>query len=80
MAQILQSSCMSNYNLKLEAPWEQTKEMIKEVKPELTDEDLNYEQGKEQELLEHLSKKTGMPADEVRGWIESVSANSGKAS
>lgn len=69
-----------NSLLKLEAPWEQVKELLKEVNTSLTDEDLAYEEGNEQALLQHLAKKMGRSPDEVRVWIESVSHNKGMAS
>jgi len=67
-------------SLTLEAPWNQVKEQLKEIDPRLTDEDLEYEPGKEEELLTRLSTKMGKNADEIRVWIESVSYNDGKAS
>jgi hypothetical protein len=66
--------------LKLEAPWEEVKEKLKEVNLELTDEDLRYTPGQEDELLQRLSAKMKKDVNDVKGWIESVSSNSGKAS
>ena len=66
--------------LQLEAPWEQVKEMLKEVNPELTDEDLGYDTRQTNTLLERLSKKMNRSPEEIRTWIESVSHNKGKAS
>jgi len=65
--------------LKLGTTWEAAKEKIKEVKPELTDEDLEYVPGKENELLERLAKRMNRTPAEVRGWVESVSVNKAKA-
>ena len=66
--------------LKLDEPWEQVKEKMNEVNTALTDEDLVYEEGKEDELLERLSKKIKKSPEEVKGLIESVSFTKGKAS
>ena len=66
--------------LKLEAPWEQVKELLKEINYDLTDEDLEYKPGNEQYLLERLGKKMDRTPDEIRVWIESVSHNKVKAS
>jgi hypothetical protein len=66
--------------LKLEAPWEEVKEMLKEVNPDLTDGDLSFKPGQEQSLLERLARKMNRSTDSVKGWIESVSSNKGKAS
>ena len=66
--------------LKLEAPWEEVKEKLKEVNVNLTDDDLNYTPGKEKVLLDRLATKMKRTPEEVRIWIESVSSNKGKAS
>jgi hypothetical protein len=70
---------MKEYELKIEAPWHEVKEMLKEVNMDLTDEDLSYQPGKEKELLERLSNKMNKSIPEVKGWIESVSHNKGLA-
>ena len=70
---------MDNYQLKLEAPWPEVKEMLKEVNMELTDEDLELGPGGEKELLERLSVKMNKSVPEVKAWIESVSFNKGIA-
>jgi uncharacterized protein YjbJ (UPF0337 family) len=67
------------YTLKLENSWNEVKEQLQEIRPDLTDEDLNYEEGKEQQLLERLSEKMNMDVEQVKGWIESVSYNKGLA-
>ncbi len=70
---------MNEYQLKIEAPWPEVKEMLQEVNMDLTDEDLSYEPGREKELLERLSRKLNKSVPEVKGWIESVSHNRGLA-
>jgi len=70
---------MDTYILKLEAPWEETKEMLKEVNMELSDEDLEYEPHNCKELLERLSRKMNKDIPAVKAWIESVSFNKGLA-
>lgn len=66
--------------LHLHKPWDEVKELLKEVNSNLTDEDLQYEKGKEAELFTRLKKKINMNEEELKGWIESVSFNEGKAS
>lgn len=66
--------------LKLEAPWEQVKEKLKEVNSDLTDEDLVYEPGKDNELLERLAAIMHKDVADVKAWVESVSFNRGIAS
>ena len=70
---------MDTYTLKLEAPWEEVKEMLKEVNTDLTDQDLEYEPGGERELLERLANKMNKDVSYVKDWIESVSSNRGLA-
>ena len=67
-------------HLKLESPWEEVKEKLKEIDLSLTDNDLEYETGQDAALLERLAQKMGRSVDEVKKWIESVSFNKGKAS
>ena len=43
--------------LKLESPWTEVKELIMEVEPSITDKDLEYEAGKENELLQRIADK-----------------------
>jgi len=69
-----------NSQLKLDAPWEQVKEKLKEVNYDLTDEDLVYNPGQAQPLLERLAKKMNKTPEAIKAWIESVSSNKGKAS
>ena len=70
---------MNQYELKLEAPWEEVKEMLQEINLNLTDEDLAYQPGREQELLERIGAKINKSVPEVKAWIESVSHNKGLA-
>jgi hypothetical protein len=69
-----------DYTLKLESPWEEVKERLKEVQLELTDDDLEYEPGQEKELLERLAKKMNRDIAAIKAWIESVSYTGGIAS
>jgi len=61
-------------------PWQEVKEMIKEIVPFLTDEDLDFEEGQEDKLLQRLAEKMETDKESIRKWIESVSVNEGKAS
>jgi uncharacterized protein YjbJ (UPF0337 family) len=71
---------MEQIKLHLEAPWDEVKELLKENIITLTDDDLKYTPGKENELLDHLSKKLNKDKEAVKAYIESVSYNKGKAS
>ncbi|HKZ66099.1 MAG TPA: hypothetical protein VJ111_07085 [Chitinophagaceae bacterium] len=71
---------MVAYQLKLQKPWDWVKETLKEINVDLTDEDLAYQPGQEEQLLERLAKKMKKSKAEIKALIESVSANEGKAS
>jgi uncharacterized protein YjbJ (UPF0337 family) len=71
---------METATLKLQSSWEKVKEKLKENDITLTDEDLEYKPGQENELLERLSNKLKKDKQAIKDYIESVSANKGKAS
>lgn len=60
--------------------WAETKEKLKEANTNLTDEDLQYEEGNEDALLERLAAKMNRTKKEVKGWVESVAFTKVKAS
>jgi len=61
--------------LKLEVPWETVKERMKENDINLTDEDLEYIPGKEEELIQRLEKLMNRSRDQIIAYIESISSN-----
>lgn len=65
--------------LNLKTPWHEVKEKLKENDVTLTDEDLEYEPGKEEQLFARLGEKLDKSEDEIRRYIESVAANEAKA-
>lgn len=71
---------MTSYQLKLQQPWELVKEDLKENNIYLTDEDLDYTPGQEEQLLERLEKKMQLSKERIKELIESISANEGRAS
>ena len=71
---------METYDLKLQAPWEEVKERMKENNISLTDEDLVYEPGEEEALLARLEKKMKRSRQQIKDLIESISANESRAS
>jgi hypothetical protein len=70
---------MNNNDLRLQSPWPEVREKLKEIETSLTDTDLIYLRGREDELLKHLSDKLQRDKQSIKSWIESVSANGGKA-
>ncbi len=59
-------------NLKLKGTWNELKGKAKQKYADLTDDDLLYEEGKEDELVGRLQKKTGKTRDEVVDWLNSL--------
>jgi len=55
--------------LSLKGNWNETKGKLKQKYAELTDDDLEFAEGKEDELLGRLQKKLGKGKDEVRKMI-----------
>ena len=60
---------------KLDAPWEIVKERMKENDINLTDADLEYEPGHEEDLLQRLEKLMNKPRYQIITYIESISSN-----
>ena len=50
--------------------WNQLKGKAKQQWAELTDDDLLYVEGKEEELLGRLQEKTGKTKEELQLWID----------
>jgi len=63
---------MESWRLKLKGDWNQTKGKIKQAYADLTDDDLKYEEGKDDELVGRLQKKIGKTKDEVVKWIQDL--------
>ena len=56
-------------NLNLKGKWNETKGKLKQQYGQLTDDDLAFTEGKEEELLGRLEKKLGKDKAEVREII-----------
>lgn len=52
--------------------WNEMAGKIKQKYAELTDDDLLFVEGKEEELLGRLQKKLGKTRDEIRSLIEKI--------
>ena len=63
---------MESWKLKLKGDWNTTKGKIKQAYGDLTDDDLKYEEGKDDALVGRLQTKMGKTKDEVIRWIESL--------
>ena len=58
--------------LELKGRWNELKGKAKQAHGDLTDDDLKYEEGKDDELLGRLQTKLGKTKDEVVAWIRSL--------
>lgn len=65
--------------LNLKSPWPEVRERLKENDINLTDQDLEYRPGNDDELLERLADKMQKSKNEVKEYIESISGNEDKA-
>ena len=52
--------------------WNEIKGKVKQQYADLTDDDLLYAEGKEDELVGKLQKKTGKTQDEVNNWLNGL--------
>ncbi len=55
--------------LRFKGNWNELKGRAKQEWGDLTDDDLTYVEGKEDELLGRIQQKTGKTRDEVRNWF-----------
>ena len=56
----------------LKGKWNQIKGKVKQEYADLTDDDLRYEEGKDDELLGRLQEKTGKAKDQLVEWLRSL--------
>jgi len=62
--------------LKITGNWNELKTKLKEKYPNLTDEDLVYSAGKEDELVMRLAKKLSKTQEEINNSIEDLQSKS----
>ena len=58
--------------LELKGSWNQLKGKVKQAHGDLTDDDLRYEEGKDDELLGRLQKKLGKSREDLIRWLKSL--------
>lgn len=63
---------MEAWKLKTKGSWNETKGKMKQAYADLTDDDLKYEEGKDDELLGRIQKKIGKTKDEIKDWIDKL--------
>ena len=63
---------MSAFTDKLKGNWKQIKGKLKAEYGDLTDDDLIYEEGKEEQLVGVIQEKLGKTKEEVKAFIDSL--------
>jgi uncharacterized protein YjbJ (UPF0337 family) len=58
--------------LSIKGNWDEIKGKLKQKYADLTDDDLTFIEGKEEELLGRLEKRTGKARDQLRKEIEEL--------
>ena len=58
--------------LELRGKWNQVKGKVKQAHGDLTDDDLKWEEGKDDEFYGRMQTKLGKTKDEVVNWIRSL--------
>jgi uncharacterized protein YjbJ (UPF0337 family) len=58
--------------LQIKGVWNEIKGKAKQAYGDLTDDDLTYAEGKEDEMLGKVQQKTGKTRDEAVKWLNSL--------
>jgi uncharacterized protein YjbJ (UPF0337 family) len=59
-------------DLQLKGKWNELKGKVKKAYADLTEDDLTYEDGKDDEFLGKLQQKTGKSRDELVKWLKKL--------
>lgn len=63
---------MSALQDKISGNWNQIKGKLKQEYASLTDDDLKYEEGKEDELVGRIQEKVGKGKEEIKSFIDNL--------
>jgi uncharacterized protein YjbJ (UPF0337 family) len=63
---------MNSTQLKLRGNWNEVKGKMKQQYADLTEDDLKYEEGKDDELVGRIQKKIGKTKEQVIDWIQGL--------
>lgn len=58
--------------LSMKGTWNQVKGSLKQKYAQLTDDDLLFEEGKEDEVIGRIQKRTGETKENIRSFISSL--------
>ena len=59
-------------DLQIKGRWNEVKGKVKKAYADLTEDDLAYQEGSEDELLGKIQQKTGKKRDELVTWLNSL--------
>jgi len=68
------TTTMNTLKQKMSGNWHMIKGKLKEKYGQLTDDDLSYVEGKEEEILGKIQKRTGQAREEIIDTIDTLSA------
>ncbi|WMX17318.1 MULTISPECIES: CsbD family protein [unclassified Aureispira] len=63
---------MSAISDKIKGNWNEIKGKLKQEYAELTEDDLKYQEGKEDEMLGRLQQKLGKSKEQIKNYIDSI--------
>lgn len=63
---------MESWKLQVKGNWNEIKGKIKQKYGNVTEDDLLFKEGQDDELLGRLQKKIGKSKQELKSWIESL--------
>ncbi len=59
--------------LRIRGDWDEVKGKLRQQYGDLTDDDLEYAEGKQEEWFGQLSQKVGHTVDDIKAWFKSLS-------
>ena len=63
---------MDDWKLKLKGNWNELKGKMKETYADLTDDDLTYEEGQDDQFVGRIQQKLGKTKEDVIKWIQDL--------
>ena len=63
---------MDDWKMKLKGNWNELKGKMKQSYGDLTDDDLTYEEGQDDEFVGRLQQKLGKTKEDVIKWIQDL--------
>lgn len=69
---VLNQNTLIMDKLEFKGKWNEWKGKIKQANADLTEDDLQYEEGKDDEMLGRLQQKLGKTKDDVIHWLRGL--------